>query len=247
MAKKLLKIRSQVSVVTSSGKKATSRNTLGNKNKTKRLAEIAQFENVLDYTEIREIDRPKGLWNKTIFKNHQPITLELGCGKGEYTVELARRYPDRNFIGIDIKGPRIWRGAKTALEEELTNVRFLRIFIDHLHYYFDRDEVDEIWITFPDPYIRKKPRRSKRLTSPKFLSIYRNVLKPGGTIHLKTDSSVLFDFTLETIEQEGCKIIKQIDDVYRDATNDELLMIQTFYEKMHLKEEKTIRFVAFQL
>jgi tRNA (guanine-N7-)-methyltransferase len=220
---------------------------LGNKNKIKRIADVAKFENVIEYNDLRESERPKGIWKSDIFQNQHPITLELACGKGEYTVELARRNPDRNYIGIDIKGPRIWLGAKTALEENLTNVRFLRMFIDHLHYYFDKDEVDEIWITFPDPYLKKKPRRSKRLTSSKFLDIYRKLLKEGGVIHLKTDSLVLFDFTLETISQEGCTILRRVDDVYRDAPDDDLLHIQTFYEKMHLKEGKTIYYVSFTL
>lgn len=220
---------------------------MGNKNKIKRIAEVAQFENVLEYTYLKESERPKGIWKNDHFRNQNPITLELACGKGEYTIELARRNPERNFIGIDIKGPRIWKGAKTALEENLTNVRFLRMFIDHLNHYFDRDEVDEIWITFPDPYLKKKPRRSKRLTSPKFLDIYRNLLKADGIIHLKTDSKTLFDFTLETIRQEGCTILRRVDDVYRVAPDDDLLNIQTFYEKMHLKEGKTIYYVSFTL
>ncbi len=220
---------------------------MGNKNKIKRIADVARFENVIEYTDLEESERPKGKWKNEIFKNQNPITLELACGKGDYAIELARRFPERNFIGIDIKGPRIWNGAKTALEEGLSNVRFLRMFIDHLHYYFDRDEVDEIWITFPDPYIRKKPRRSKRLTSPKFLNIYRKLLKEGGIIHLKTDSLILFNFTLDTIREEGCTILRRVDNVYRDAPNDDLLNIQTFYEKKHLKEGKIIQYVSFTL
>lgn len=220
---------------------------MGNKNKTQRIAEVAQFENVIEYTDLEEHERPKGIWKSEIFKNQNPITLELACGKGDYAIELARRNPDRNFIGIDIKGTRIWSGAKTAIEEGLTNVRFLRMFIDHLHYYFDQDEVDEIWITFPDPFIRKKPRRSKRLTSPKFLKIYRKLLKEGGIIHLKTDSLILFNFTMDTIREEGGTILRRVDNVYRDAPNDDLLNIQTFYEKKHLKEGKIIQYVSFTL
>lgn len=220
---------------------------MGNKNKIKRIADVAQFENVIEYTDLEESERPKGSWKSEIFRNQNPITLELACGNGDYAIELARRFPERNFIGIDIKGPRIWKGAKTALEEGLTNVRFLRMFIDHLHYYFDKDEVDEIWITFPDPYIRKKPRISKRLTSPKFLNIYRKLLKKGGIVHLKTDSLILFNFTLDTIREEGCTILRRVDNVYRDAPNDDLLNIQTFYEKKHLKEGKIIQYVSFRL
>lgn len=217
---------------------------MGNKNKIKRIADVAQFENVIEYTDLEESERPKGIWKNEIFKNQNPITLELACGKGDYTIELARLNTDRNFIGIDIKGPRIWNGAKIALEEELTNVRFLRMFIDHLHYYFDKDEVDEIWITFPDPYIKKK---SKRLTSPKFLDIYRKLLKKGGVIHLKTDSLILFNFTLDTIREEGGTIVKRVNNVYRDAPNDDLLTIQTFYEKKHLKEGKIIQYVSYTI
>ncbi|MEX2463801.1 MAG: tRNA (guanosine(46)-N7)-methyltransferase TrmB, partial [Balneolaceae bacterium] len=200
---------------------------MGNKNKTFRISEVARFENTLEYTDFQDQKKPKGTWKSEIFKNQQPITLELACGKGEYTVELARQYKHRNFIGIDIKGPRIWRGAKTALKEELDNVRFLRIFIDHLDEYFEKNEIDEIWITFPDPYIRKRSKRSKRLTSSKFLDIYRKVLKPGGTIHLKTDSAILYHFTQETIRKEGCNLLENIDDVYLNATDHHLLNIQT--------------------
>lgn len=220
---------------------------MGNKNKIKRIADVATFENVIEYTDLTESERPKGIWKSEILKNQNPITLELACGKGDYTIELARRNPGQNFIGIDIKGPRIWSGAKTALDEELSNVRFLRMYIDHLHYYFEKDEVDEIWITFPDPYIRKKPRQSKRLTSSKFLNIYRKVLKDGGVIHLKTDSLILFNYTLETIREEGCTILRRVNNVYRDAPDDNLLSIQTFYEKKHLKEGKIIQYVSFTL
>jgi tRNA (guanine-N7-)-methyltransferase len=220
---------------------------MSGKNKRKRIADIRRFPNVLEYTDFDETSPPKGAWKSGIFKNTNPITLELACGKGEYTINLARKFPERNFIGIDIKGPRIWQGAKTALDEPLENVRFIRMFIDHLERYFANEEVNEIWIIFPDPYIRKKARISKRLTSPKFLNIYRKLLKPGGIIHLKTDSDILYSYTLETIEQENCRIVQQADDVYRDMPVDELLTIQTYYEKMHLKEGRTIRYVSFQL
>ena len=220
---------------------------MGNKNKIKRITEVAQFENVLEYTEFENKAKPAGQWNQHIFKKPQPITLELACGKGEYTLELARRFPDRNFIGIDIKGPRIWRGAKTAIEDNLENVRFLRIFIDHLDQYFGKNEIDEIWITFPDPYIRKKSKRSKRLTSSKFLDIYRKVLKPDGVIHLKTDSPILYQFTLDTIREQGCQLKENIYDVYQQKPVPELLDIKTFYENLHLAEGKTIYYVAFLL
>lgn len=220
---------------------------MGNKNKIRRIAEVAEFENALEYTDFEGLPKPAGLWRDTIFNNDRPITLELACGKGEYTLGLARKFPLRNVVGIDIKGPRIWRGAKTALRENLDNVRFLRIFIDHLSDYFGPDEVDEIWIPFPDPYIRKKSKRSKRLTSPKFLNIYRKLLKPGGVIHLKTDSPILYRFTLETLHDEGCTLLEQVDDVYKNQPANELLQIQTFYEKKHLAEGKKIYYIAFQI
>lgn len=220
---------------------------MGKKSKTRRILEVAQFENVLEYTDFEERVKPAGLWNQQIFDIPHPITLELACGKGEYTLELARRFPKRNFIGIDIKGPRLWRGAKTALKEQLDNVRFLRIFIDHLDEYFGTDEVNEIWIPFPDPYIRKKSKRSKRLTSSKFLDIYRKVLNPGGLIHLKTDSPILYQFTLDTIREQGCILKENIFDIYQNEQTNELLNIQTFYEKKHLEEGKTIYYIAFQL
>lgn len=220
---------------------------MGKKRKIRRIADVAEFENVLEYTDFQDSVKPAGSWHEKIFKNSHPIILELACGKGEYTIALARKYRLKNCIGVDIKGPRIWRGAKTALDEGLENVRFLRIFIDHLSEYFTPGEVEEIWITFPDPYIRKKSKRSKRLTSPKFLDIYRKVLKPGGVIHLKTDSPILYQFTLDTIREQGCILIENIFDIYHTEHSNELLNIQTFYEKMHLAEGKTIYYIAFQL
>ena len=220
---------------------------MSGKFKIRRMVEAARFPNVIEHTYFREINRPKGRWNEDFFKNSNSITLELGCGKGEYTLFMAGKNPDRNYIGVDIKGPRIWRGAKSALENDLGNVRFLRIFIDHLHDYFGKDEVDEIWITFPDPYLVKKSKWKKRLTSSKFLNIYRKLLKPGGIIHLKTDSVELYDFTLETIQKEGCSIVRKIDDLYSQAPDDKLLSVKTHYETIHLKDGKTIRYVAFRL
>ena len=175
------------------------------KGKLERFAELKTFNNVFEYPDYPE-DKPfflKGKWSSGYFKNDNPITLELACGKGEYTIALAKKYPDRNFIGIDIKGARIWKGAKMALGEGLANVAFLRIFIDWLHNYFDKEEIDQIWITFPDPY-PKKSKKNKRLTSSKFLNLYRNILKKGGQIHLKTDSDLLYQFSLEMIKAEKC-------------------------------------------
>ncbi|PWN08073.1 tRNA (guanosine(46)-N7)-methyltransferase TrmB [Rhodohalobacter mucosus] len=216
------------------------------KNKLQKFEDVARFQNVFEYTDFDEKTKPRGCWHGDIFKNENPITLELACGKGEYTVELARRNPERNYIGIDKKGWRIWTGAKTAIEENLNNAHFMRIFIDHLEEYFKPGEVDEIWIVFPDPFLRES-RESNRLTSPKFLNIYKNILKPGSVIHLKTDSPELFSYTLEVIEQENCRIVDRCDNIYKERPDDALLSIRTFYEEMHLREGRTIRYVSFQL
>ncbi len=216
------------------------------KDKLRRFDEVDKFENVFEFTDFSEKPKPKGRWHKDIFKNDNPIILELACGKGEYTLNLARQFPVKNFIGIDIKGARIWRGAKTALQEQLDNVRFIRMYIDHLDEYFENDEIDEIWITFPDPYPRKS-KRSKRLTSPKFQNIYNSLLKKDGVIHLKTDSDFLYNYTLKTISEERCRLYENIDDVYKEKPNDPLLTIKTFYEQMHLKKGKTIHYLSFRL
>lgn len=216
------------------------------KGKIQRFKDIARFQNVFEYTDFEDEPTPKGEWHKEIFKNKNPIVLELACGKAEYTIYLAKRDPDSNFIGIDLKGNRIWKGARYALNHEMKNVRFIRMLIDHLEDYFEPGEVDEIWITFPDPHPRGS-RSKQRLTSPKFLEIYRNVLKPGGLIHLKTDSDLLYNYTLETIEQEGCQIGKKVDDIYEEERDNKLLTHKTFYEKKHLEAGKTIHYVAFRL
>lgn len=217
------------------------------KNKLKRWQEVSEFENVLEYTDYLDerAEKPKGKWAE-IFGNSNPIVAELACGKGEYTLNLARKYPDKNFIGLDIKGARIWVGAKRALEEELHNVRFVRMFIDHLEDFFDRGEISEIWITFPDPYLKEK-KVNKRLTSPVFLKRYGKVLRKGGFIHLKTDSGTLFRYTIETLENEECKIIERVNDIHRDEPENLLLKIRTYYEENHLKIGKTIKYLKFQL
>ena len=172
-----------------------------------RFAELKTFTNVLQYPE-----NMPGTWS-TFFKNENPITLELACGKGEYAVGLARMYTNRNFIGIDLKGNRIWVGAKKSLQEGLSNVAFLRTQIDQLAGYFNPGEVEEIWITFPDPQLRMS-RAKKRLTHPKFLRVYQQVMKPGGYINLKTDSPDLYHFTRTVIELYGCKVEADYDNVY---------------------------------
>jgi tRNA (guanine-N7-)-methyltransferase len=203
-----------------------------------RFKAIGTFTNVLQ--------NPKNMTNAwhIFFGNNNPVTLELACGKGEYSVNLGRQHPGRNFVGIDIKGNRIHNGAKIALEEQLTNVGFLRAQIDHLHEFFGAGEVADIWIVFSDPFLRKP---KNRLTHPRFLRLYQQVLKPGGLIRLKTDSPELYQFTLETIAEQGCVIEEQIEDIYGKGLATGPLAIQTFYEKMHLAEGRTIYYVSFRL
>ncbi|HEY1166632.1 MAG TPA: tRNA (guanosine(46)-N7)-methyltransferase TrmB [Chitinophaga sp.] len=208
--------------------------------KLQRFAEIETFPNVLIYPEGMP-----GHWGQ-FFKNNHPLTLELACGKGDYTLALARRYPERNFLGVDLKGNRIWRGAKTALEEPLHNAAFLRSQIDKLDQYFAPGEIAEIWITFPDPFLRKS-KSKKRLTHPKFLQLYQPLLAPGATINLKTDSPELYAFTKEVTAACNCKVLEDIADVYALPEVPELLKIRTYYEGMHLEDGRTIRFIKFAL
>lgn len=218
------------------------------KRKLQHFAELETFPNVIQAPMKNEVSNHplKGNWNKTFFQKDQPIVLELGCGKGEYTVNLAANYPDKNYIGIDIKGNRIWRGGKTAIEQEMTNVGFLRIQIEHIEYFFAEHEVSEIWITFPDPQIKYKTER-KRLTSPAFLDRYRKLLKPGGTIHLKTDSKFLYDYTLGVLKHQSIEINKSSADIYKEFPDEEVLKIQTYYEKMFLKQGIPITYINFNL
>ncbi len=205
-----------------------------------RFRAIETFPNVLQYPE-----NMKGNW-KDFFKNDNPVTLELACGKGEYSVNLGREHKDRNFIGVDIKGNRIYNGAKIALTEGLNNVAFLRIHIGQIRDYFADGEVSEIWIIFPDPFLRES-RAKNRLTHTRFLALYQHILKPGGRINLKTDSKELYDFTLEMIAEHNCHIQENIVDIYGKGKATGPLAIQTFYEKMHLAEGRTIYYIAFTL
>ncbi|GAL00111.1 tRNA (guanine46-N7-)-methyltransferase [Nonlabens ulvanivorans] len=188
----------------------------------------------------------KGKW-ATFFKNDNPITLELGCGKGEYTIDLARKYPNRNFIGVDIKGARFWRGAKTAIEEGLTNVAFLRTQIELVEYAFGKNEIDEIWITFPDPQIKYK-RTKHRMTNPEFLSKYKNILVEGGSINLKTDSEFMHGYTLGLLQGLGEDIVFAHHDIYTHTeAPEEVVSTQTFYEKQYLEQGKAITYLKFRL
>ncbi|MCF8284267.1 MAG: tRNA (guanosine(46)-N7)-methyltransferase TrmB [Sphingobacteriales bacterium] len=210
------------------------------KDKLKRFAELETFTNVFQLNPVH-----KGNWNKNYFKNNQPIVLELGCGRGEYTVSLAKYFPKKNFIGIDIKGARIWRGAKTGMEEHISNMAFLRIEIEQLEEHFSENEVDEIWITFPDPQPQIS-RERKRLTSYRFLTMYKKVLSPNGIVHLKTDNDGLYAYTLEKIAELNLKLIKHTADLYKEEWLDDVLSIQTTYEKIYRDKGKNINYIQFQ-
>ncbi len=205
---------------------------------------LIKFQAILGYANVLQFPEDmKGKWN-SFFKNNNPITLELACGKGEYSVGLGRQNHDHNYIGIDIKGNRIYTGAKTALNEHLDNVAFLRAQIGLLTKYFAPREVTEIWIVFSDPFLKKE---SNRLTHSRFLHLYEQVLVPGARINLKTDSLELYNFTLETIAEQGCVIHENIADIYGKGMATGPLAIQTFYEKMHLAEGRTIYYICFSL
>jgi len=220
------------------------------KNKLQRFEENTSFKNLFQYQYSQlqnENSFPlKGKWKEKYFKNNNPIIVEIGCGKGEYTTGLAKMYPNKNFIGFDRQGARLWRGCKTALEENLQNVAFVRTNIQFIESFFDKNEVDEIWITFPDPQ-PNKPNHRKRLTSSSYLKRYSNILKPDGIIHLKTDSEFFFNFTMEVIEMEEHKILFSTTDLYGTKINDDVAKIQTFYEKIWLEQGLKIHYVRFQL
>ncbi|MTI89139.1 MAG: tRNA (guanosine(46)-N7)-methyltransferase TrmB [Balneolaceae bacterium] len=213
--------------------------------KKQRMREMKKLRNVLEYTDFEENHTsPKGKWKEEIFENENPIVLELACGKGEYSVGLAKLEENKNYLGIDIKGNRMWVGATTALEEGLENVRYFRAFIDHLPQFFEKGEIDEAWIIFPDPYIKKE---RKRLTSPKFLKTFRKVMAPDTVINLKTDSDLLYEYTKEVIAEQDLELVKDIDDVYKTYPEHPILSIKTYYENIHLSKGKTIKFLSFRL
>jgi len=219
------------------------------KNKLERWAELGTFNNVIQHDDEAGFgkDHPvKGRWNIDIFKNQNPVILELGCGRGEYTTALAARFPSNNYVGVDIKGARLWRGAKTAHVNRLKNAAFLRSRIEFINSFFAGDEVDEIWLTFPDPQPEKK-NSNKKLTCPWFLNNYRKFLKDKGIIHLKTDNSDLFRYTRNIAERNNLEIIASTTDLYSEFKEDEILNITTHYEEIYLNEGMKINYLAFRL
>lgn len=223
---------------------------MGSKNKLRRFKENDAFSNVIQPTRETLLNNNfkfKGRWREMYFKNEHPIVLELGCGKGEYTLALAERSPKINFIGIDIKGARFWRGAKTALETGLSNVAFLRMQIELIASAFKKHEVDQIWITFPDPQIKYK-RTKHRLTNQSFLDLYKDILKPEGLVHLKTDSEFMHGYTLGLLQGLGLEIMYSNHDIYKSRESPELVRaVQTFYESQYLEKGKPITYLKFKL
>lgn len=218
------------------------------KNKLEHFAETATFPHFFQptYDELVDGFELKGNWNRDFFENENPLIIELGCGKGEYSVGLAARYPNKNFIGIDQKGARMWRGAKTSLENDLLNVAFVRSKIEHTAYFFDTNEVDEIWITFPDPHAKDREIK-KRLTSPRFLAMYKQFLKPGALIHLKTDNSGLFKYTLNLMEEEKHHLQYKTFDLYNSGYDGDAPQIQTYYEDKFTAKGYKINYLKFSL
>ncbi|MFV0505509.1 MAG: tRNA (guanosine(46)-N7)-methyltransferase TrmB [Bacteroidales bacterium] len=219
------------------------------KNKLRKFEEINALNNVVQCTFKDELPSPdghqfRGQWNKQLFGNENPLVLELGCGKGEYSIELARIFPNKNFIGIDIKGARIWKGAKEADKDKITNVAFLRTRIEFLNFFFAEKEIEEIWLTFPDPQMKKN---TKRLTSSFFMKQYASVLKPNGIVHLKTDSNFQYQYTKALVEKNNLSIVEQHQNIYDQAQNTILTNIKTYYEKQWLDRGITIKYIAFSL
>ncbi|TDQ28792.1 tRNA (guanosine(46)-N7)-methyltransferase TrmB [Tenacibaculum caenipelagi] len=221
---------------------------MGSKNKLKRFKENETFANVIQPTREEVVNNfsHKGKWS-AFFQNDNPIVLELGCGKGEYTIALAEKNPDKNFIGIDIKGARFWRGAKTALENEMNNVAFIRTQIELVDYIFAENEVSEIWITFPDPQIKYK-RTKHRMTNSEFLKKYHHILNSEGVVNLKTDSEFMHGYTLGLLHGEGHEVLHANHDVYKNVYSPkEVTGTQTFYEKQYLEIGKPITYIKFKL
>ena len=223
---------------------------MGSKNKLKRFNENEPFANVVQPKRDEPVNGEfnlKGQWNSSFFKNNNPLILELGCGKGEYTIGLAKKYPNKNFIGIDIKGARFWRGAKTAVEEGLENAAFLRTQIELIEYAFAEKEVNEIWITFPDPQIKYK-RTKHRMTNSEFLQRYKKILKSDGVVNLKTDSEFMHGYTLGLLHGAGHEVLYANHNVYKqEGSPEEVTAIQTFYESQYLEKNKAITYIRFKI
>ncbi|MDO9512114.1 MAG: tRNA (guanosine(46)-N7)-methyltransferase TrmB [Bacteroidales bacterium] len=198
------------------------------------------------YHEIKDGFSLKSAWNESYFKNDGPITLELGCGKAEFSYYLAGKYPERNFVGIDLKGARLWRGAKDSFENKMNNIAFIRSHVQNVNHFFGPQEVEEIWIPFPDPQLHK-PGERKRLTSSGFLKRYADVLKPDHIIHLKTDNRPFFEYTLETIASGGHQLLFSTFDLYNENVDYDAVKVQTFYEKQFLDQGMEIKYLQFRL
>lgn len=217
------------------------------KNKLKKFADMAGYKCVFQYPReelLRSGFPHRGGWCGAVFGNRNPITLELGCGRGEYTVALAKSEPERNFIGIDIKGARMWTGASQVENESIANAAFLRCEIENITSFFAPGEVDSIWITFPDPQMKKT---RKRLTSTRFLNLYRNIMKPGGVVNLKTDSPFLYEYTRRLVELNGFEVLAETDDLYGSGLADPVTSIKTYYEQQWLSRGKKIKLISFRL
>lgn len=213
------------------------------RSKRRKFEEIKSFTNVLEWN-TPEVKKKL----KSLFKEYDDVILELGCGKGEYTVNLAKKYPDTLFLGIDVQGERIWKGAKDALENKIPNAYFLRIQIGNVKEYIPKKSVNEIWITFPDPFPRERQEK-KRLTSPRFLDIYKVLLKKNGIVHLKTDSKELFEYTIEVVKDSGFSLVKKVEDIYLEGLklHPDINEIQTTFEEKHLKEGRSIKYLQFTI
>ena len=216
------------------------------KNKLRKFAEMESFGCVLQYPRQRLLSEGfphSGKWNEEIFHKEGPVVLELGCGKGEYTVGLAAKYPEKNFIGVDIKGARIWSGAKDVENNKINNAFFLRTEIENIDSFFSPEEIDEIWITFPDPQMQKT---RKRLTSSRFLTLYSKFLKPDGIVHLKTDSPFLYEYTRRLIDLNNLEVLEITDDLYGSGKADPVSSIKTYYEQQWLSRGKKIKLISFR-
>lgn len=216
------------------------------KNKLQKFAAMDSYPHVFQYpfSSLSNGFPMKGAWGREFFGNDNPIVVELGCGRGEYAVGLARLFPEKNFIGIDIKGARMWAGAKQSLEEKRTNVAFLRTDIELIEQFFAAGEVSEIWITFPDPQMKKC---RKRLTSTRFINLYQRILKPEGIVHLKSDSNFLYSYTLAMVEVNNFPIEVQTDDLYHSSAANEILSIRTAYEQQWLERGLNIKYLRFRV